>query len=544
MCNSRVMSAACFEVLRRLRRWSRLSGLLLVLTAGCATLPDAPLGAPSTAGLAGPDTTLGRIAARSAPDPELSGFRLMPSGGFALNARLELARRAERSLDLQYYQIENDETGRFVLRELRDAARRGVRVRLLLDDLYTAGADELLLGLAAHPNVEVRLFNPFAAGRGSLKARFAASLFDFERVNRRMHNKLFIADAAMAVAGGRNIGNQYFTRGAGENFIDLDTFVAGALLPRLGALFDRYWNSPYVRPVDSVIASAASRAERQRRFDELTGPASTPAPEAPAPNDVLGYAPIGEDLDAGRLGLIWAPAEAYADAPERVIGRTASYGGVPLIDVDSVRYNVLEQVRRARSEVVMTSPYLIPGRGGLEVLREVRARGVRLGVITNSLAATDEPLVHTAYRRQRVDMLRLGVEVHELSSTRARRSVRLGIFGSSIGRLHAKTAVIDRATLFVGSMNFDPRSELHNTEIGLIIFSPEMAQQVLKLVDVLKRQGAYRLRLGADATSLEWVDDGGSDGAAERVLHEEPDSTFGSRLLLELLAPLTPESLL
>jgi putative cardiolipin synthase len=510
-----------------------------VFISGCASLPPGGLGPPSTARPASPDTALGRLAASASPDPDLSGFRLMPSGGFALDTRLQLARRAQHTLDLQYYQIENDETGRYLLRALRDAAQRGVRVRLLIDDLHTAGQDELLLGLAAHPNLELRLFNPFPS-RGSLKTRFLASLFDFERVNRRMHNKLFIADGAMAVAGGRNIGNQYFRRTAGENFIDLDTFVTGAIVPRLASLFDQYWNSPHVLPVQVVAKSGLSRDQLQRRFDELSSEATTPPPTPPAPNDLLGYGPIADELAAGRLGLIWAGAEAYADSPDRVIGKTTSYGGVPLLDVDSVRYNVVEQIRRARSEVVVASPYLIPGPAGLQVIGELRRRDVKVSVVTNSLAATDEPLVHTGYRRYRPDMLRLGVELYELSSDRVRRSVRLGVYGTRIGRLHMKTAVVDRRTVFVGSMNFDPRSNIHNTEIGLIVFSPEMAQQVVKLVDALKQQGAYRLRLGEHGRGLEWLDE--SDGRA--VLHEEPDSGFWNRLLLELLAPLTPESLL
>ena len=211
-----------------MRRWllPMLWSLAALLASGCATLPDGLAGPPSKALRASTDTALGRLAQAAAPDPDLSGFRLMPGGDFALSTRLELARRAERTLDVQYYHIENDKTGRYFLRTLRDAARRGVRVRLLMDDLYTSGEDALLLGLAATPNLEIRLFNPFPAGRGSLGRRFAASLFNFDRVQRRMHNKLFIADGAMAVAGGRNIGNQYFTRTAGPNFLDLDTFVA------------------------------------------------------------------------------------------------------------------------------------------------------------------------------------------------------------------------------------------------------------------------------------------------------------------------------
>ncbi|MDB5828605.1 MAG: phospholipase [Variovorax sp.] len=516
--------------------------LLLLLTTGCATLPDPAARPATTAMTVSPDTPLGKLAIASQPDRDLTGFRLMPGGDFAFNTRIELARRAQRTIDVQYYQIENDETGRYLLRTLRDAAARGVRVRLLMDDLYTSGEDELLLGLSATPNVELRLFNPFPAWRSGLLNRFTASLFDFARVNRRMHNKLFIVDGAMGVAGGRNIGNQYFTRTAGQNFIDLDTFVTGALIPRLGDLFDQYWNSIYVRPVGEVVQTSLSRDELQSRFDAMTGPATTPPPPPPAPNDVLGYGALSEEFGGASLNLIWATAEAYADAPERVIGKQVTYGGVPLLDVDSVRYNVVEQMRRSRSEVTLVSPYLIPGKAGIEVMREIRGRNVKITVITNSLAATDEPVVHTGYRRYRADMLRLGADLYELSSVRTRQSVRLGLFGTTIGRLHAKSAIFDRSTLFVGSMNFDPRSETHNTEIGLIIHSPEMAEQALKLMEVLKQQGAYRLRFAKGSDSqLEWVSE---EAGRQTVLTEEPDSDFWGRATLELLAPLTPESLL
>ena len=329
------------------RWWRQVAALAAtaLLASGCAVLPADFERQPSSAIAASAETTLGRIAKASSPDPDLSGFRLMPGGDFALDTRLQLARRAQRTLDVQYYQIENDETGRYFLRALRDAALRGVRVRLLLDDLYTAGEDELLLALAATPNLELRLFNPFPAGRGSLLQRFSSSLFDFDRVNRRMHNKLFIADGAMAVAGGRNIGNQYFTQTAGANFLDIDTFVAGALVKRLGSLFDLFWNSPYVRPIGTVVGAPLPPAELQQRFEQATGPATTPAPRPPAPNDVLGYAPLGPELrDGARLDLIWTLAEAYADAPERVVGKTPLYGGVPLLDVEIGRASCRERV--------------------------------------------------------------------------------------------------------------------------------------------------------------------------------------------------------
>ena len=518
-----------------------LAGLALAAFTGCASLAPGLQGPATAAMPVSPGTVLGKLASGAQTDADLSGFRLMPDGRFAFDTRIQLAQRAQESLDVQYYQIHNDETGRYLLRTLRDAAKRGVRVRVLMDDMYTAGDDELLRAFAAHPNIELRLYNPFPAGRGRILTRFLYSLGEFNRVNRRMHNKLFIADGAMAVAGGRNIGNEYFGRNTETNFIDLDTFVTGAIVPRLQSLFDLFWNSPHVLPLQAVVRTELSRQELQRRFEVLTDEASTPPPPRPPPNDPLGYSPMAEDLNAGKLNLIWAEATAYADSPERAIGKTASYGGVPLLDVDSVRYNVVENMRRARSEVAIASPYLIPGEAGLEVMNTARERGVKVSLVTNSLAATDEPLVHTGYRRYRDDMLQVGVELHELSSDRAKRSVRLGVFGTAIGRLHMKTAVYDKSKLFIGSMNFDPRSSIHNTEIGLFIDSPQMAQQVLKLIDTLKSQGAYKLRLGPDGKSLEWIS---TEGDGNTVWYVEPDSSFWDRVMLNLLAPLVPEGLL
>ena len=224
--------------------------------AGCAGLPRDVQRPPSQAIAASADTDLGRIALASAPDRTRSGFRLLSWSAQSLAARIELIRRAQVSLDVQYYVIHDDETGRHLLRALRDAAERGVRVRLLVDDLYTAGTDPLLLGLAAYPNVEVRLFNPFPMGRDSLSARLTLSLFDLGRVNHRMHNKLLVADGAMAVAGGRNIGNEYFMVSGLANYIDLDAFAVGPIVAKLAALFDQYWNS------DTSSRCAPSRCRR------------------------------------------------------------------------------------------------------------------------------------------------------------------------------------------------------------------------------------------------------------------------------------------
>jgi putative cardiolipin synthase len=553
---------------RRIGGWLAAAGLALLLS-GCASLPDKVDRAPSDALAAAADTPLARIAKASTADPEQSGFRLMPTGQFALQARIELARRAQRSLDVQYYQIYNDRTGRYLLRTLRDAADRGVRVRLIIDDLYTAGNDPLLLGFDAHPNIEVRLFNPFPAGRQNFLTRFAVNIHEFDRVHRRMHNKLFIADGVMAVVGGRNIADEYFMASAGANFVDLDTFTIGTILPRLSSLFDEYWNSDRVLPIRAIVKTDLSEERLRADFERMTSAEATPIqrvtklsdeagggeivevvgttggtpePEEPPPNDILGYGPIVDELNAGKVGLIWADAQAYADAPDKVIGRVSTYGIAPIDDVDSVRYNVIEMMRRARKDVVLTSPYLVPGVDGMEVFRHaVERHGVKFTLVTNSLAATDEPVVHTGYRRYRPELLKLGMNLYELSPQKVSRSLRLGRFSSSIGRLHAKSAVVDGERVFIGSLNFDPRSNQHNTEFGLFIQSPQIAQQVLKLVDVIRQQGAYRVTLAANGTDLIWLTSG--PGGVEQIV-EEPEADAWTRFMLEVLSVLVPEGLL
>jgi putative cardiolipin synthase len=356
---------------------------------------------------------------------------------------------------------------------------------------------------------------------------------------------------------------------AGANFVDLDTFVIGALLPRLSGLFDEYWNSPRVRPLREIVKTDASDAELMADFARLTtaeaqpivrvtrqpgetggdetfevigSTGGTPDPEPPPPNDVLGYAPIAEDLKAGKIGLVWADAQAYADNPDKVIGRVSTYAAAPIDDVDSVRYNVVEMMRRARRDVVITSPYLIPGDSGIETFKHSIERwGVKYTLVTNSLAATDEPVVHTGYRRYRPQMLELGMNLYELSPQKVSRSLRLGRFSTSIGRLHAKSAVVDGQRVFIGSMNFDPRSDVHNTEMGLFIESPVLAQQMLKLVDTIRQQGAYKVTLAANGKDVVWTTTG--PGGAEVVV-EEPETDFWTRIMLEVLSVIAPEGLL
>jgi len=253
----------------------------------------------------------------------------MPLGIYSLDARVALANKARYSLDVQYYLVQNDRTGRLLLRNLRDAALRGVRIRLLVDDLYTTGGDPLFRSLAAFPNVEVRLFNPFCCGRESLLAKYTASFADFGRLNHRMHNKLFIADGAIAIAGGRNIADEYFMRSASDNFVDMDAIVVGAVVPQLSSIFDTYWNSPQVYPVEAIIGADLGSEQLRQNFDHLVDDGEQMMTLTLPPNDILGYGPIRDDLDAARLGLAWGKAYAFAvphTSPRRPASRSSRIG--------------------------------------------------------------------------------------------------------------------------------------------------------------------------------------------------------------------------
>ena len=525
--------------------WRAALACLLVCVAlgfaGCASLPDPPPRTASQSLPPNPASSLAQLASAAAVDPQLSGVYLMATGQMALHTRLELLRRASHSLDVQTYHIADDQTGRTLLRLLRDAAERGVRVRLLLDDLYTSGQDELLLGLAAHANVELRLFNPFPAGRGSQVQRFSASLFDFGRVHRRMHNKMLLADGAMAIVGGRNIGNEYFMQHAGDNFLDLDALVVGAVLPSLGELFDAYWNSRHALPIEAIVTTSLSTAELRQRFDTLTGAGTTPPPLPPGQADRYGQGLPFAALDADRLPWIWARAEAFADNPDKILGTETPQDAAPPLDRHGIRHRLVERIRAAQIEVHVASPYVVPTRRSLDTIALLQQRGVRMTVLTNSLAATDEPLVHSAYRRYREEMLRQGIELYELVPLRLPLALGGGVQGEALGRLHAKTVVIDREIFYIGSFNFDHRSATHNTEFGLIVFSPQLAEQAAALLDAVKREAAYRLRLAADGRSIEWHGFA-ADGSA--TVMGEPEVGWSRRLLLELVGPFVPEDLL
>ncbi|RYX90416.1 MAG: phospholipase D family protein [Comamonadaceae bacterium] len=525
------------NVLRQLMRLAGATALaawLAVVLSACGSLPPARVQALEYAMPPDASSPLAVIARASTPPEEHSGFRLMPLGVYSLDARVQLAQRATRSLVLQYYQLENDATGRLLLRALREAAMRGVKVRLLVDDLYTAKSQDLLLALADTPNVKVRLFNPFCCGRNGVLTRFLASP-DFHRLNHRMHNKLFIADGVMAVVGGRNISDEYFVLSPAQNFIDMDALVIGKVLPQLEKIFDAYWNSEQVRPVEDVVPVDVGSRFTGADFDSWVGMAG-PMPVIDLPtSDILGYGPIAEELDAGRMGLLWGQARAVADPPEKPESMS-----VEEAIQNSVTMQVWGVLMNAKSQVDLTSPYLVPGERGMAAFEQLEKKNIKVTLLTNSLAATDEPLVHTGYARYRERLLKGGVDLYELSPARTKASERFGMFGKSLGRLHAKTAAVDRTTIFIGSMNLDPRSASQNTEMGLIVESPQLAREMMRIINVSKLQNSYRLRLD-QAGAIEWLS---TDGEKEIILNAEPESGVLKRIYNRVIAPLVPEMLL
>ena len=497
---------------------------VLVLTAtGCASLPKHVEKSRSYALSDPAATTLGQIVAAAQPDNSSSGVRLLVAGDEALASLIALADHAEHTLDIQYYLIHEDESARTLLRHVRQAADRGVRVRLLVDDLHTAGEDRRFMHLGEYANVEVRVFNPFPGGRFATWTRFVASAWDISRINHRMHNKLFVADNVLAITGGRNIGDQYFTRDPRSNFIDLDVVAAGAIVPQLSESFDAFWNSKSAFPIASVAGrSTAVRAAHASA--PVVADAATPASAEW----------LGRELELRELKLTWVPATVLADRPGKIASESAPG------QEDTIANDIATLMRSAKHELIVISPYFVPGNDGVELLRELIGRGVRVRILTNSLAATDSPLVHTGYARYRVPLLKLGVELSEVRPRLGQKRARFHPFGSSTASLHAKALVIDQRTVFIGSMNMDARSARTNSELGLVMRSGEIARQVSNLIDDLSADGSYRLQLNTGG-SLEWVS---GEPGAERYWSSDPGASRMQRLALMLFAPFAPEELL
>ena len=402
--------------------------LTLLSLGGCAALPRAEIAdrPAETAIPMSTDTAFGALVTRQAKAaPGLSGFRLLSEGSTALDARLSLIRGAQRSIDLQTFELDDDELGRLILRALREASARGVRVRLLLDDFNTSGMDRLLMGLAAFPNVEVRLFNPFGAGRTSTPTRWINMAFDVRRLNHRMHNKLMVADGALAIFGGRNLTNAYFVRDTNSNFIDMEAVAAGPIAAELAAAFDTYWNSPVVRGLLSVVARTGTDnsvptddppESRQAWFDAHVADAREAGRLPLLARDLFGVAPLSVELAAGHLTLQWSRSVVMVDPPDKA---DPSLGRFDI--TRSVSHRIVEYYLKSERRLLIVSPYFVPGPEGVAAMKSGTDRGGEIIVVTNLLEDSDEPLAVLAYERYRVPMLKIGVQLFEISSRQVRR---------------------------------------------------------------------------------------------------------------------------
>ncbi|MBF8223544.1 phospholipase D family protein [Halomonas sp. 328] len=476
---------------------SRLAFLLLLslLLTGCI-----PPAVTRTASMALPPhevatTRLGEWALDEAAARQgRSGFRLLPRGGEAFAVRAALLDQAERTLDVQSYIADDGITSRVLMQRALQAAERGVRVRLLLDDLASLGSEAYLAALDSHPGVEVRLFNPLLRGRGNLLTRGLMMGVDFDRQHRRMHNKLWVVDNAVAITGGRNLGDEYFDADEQRNFADLDVLAAGPIVGDLSASFDSFWRHPLAQPL-ARFATAEPGAWRTLR-EELEAWLAAQREDNPYFLALKQrYAESPERFLVGHL--TWAHGEALWDDPGKV-----RQAGRPSLD-QTLAGELLARRHALEGRLLLISAYFVPTRAGVEGLVELAEAGVETTVITNSLAATDIPAVHGAYARYRPALLEQGVRLFELRPD-GEDGASLGLPGASDSSLHIKAMAFDTDRLFVGSFNIDPRSLWWNTEVGLLIESPELNAELWALAELgMSPALSFEVRQ-ADDGGLSW----------------------------------------
>jgi cardiolipin synthase C len=479
------------------RPW--LAAACVLLLCACATMPPgANYPKIASTALAHPEvTSVGRkVEARANGHPGLSGFRLFASGSDAFTVRVQMANAAQRTLDVQYFIFKDDDTGQLLMSAMLQAASRGVRVRVLMDDTEARGQDDRVALLAANPNVEVRLYNPFYYRGPIAVVRFAEFALTMSRLDYRMHNKLFIVDNAIGVVGGRNVGDEYFDVGDAPQFGDYDVLAMGPIVRNLSKSFDAYWNSSLSIPVGALFGSKPT-GPKLHAVEQQLAAHKQDMHQSDEERAVRTGNPLAALLDSGS-GVVWARAEVLADSPDK-----ASVEGGDTIGA-LFRRRLLEAAAEVKTELLIVSPYFIPGAKGEALLKNLRARGVTVRVLTNSLLSTDVVAVHAGYRRYRVPLLEAGVGLYEVKPLPGKPQPRGGLLKTpSSGQfsLHAKAFVFDRKRIFIGSANFDRRSLHLNTEIGLMIDSPDLAQQVVTRFNTIANPAnSFVLALAGDGS--------------------------------------------
>ena len=553
-----------------------LGGLVLLTSVwltGCASLPSDVQRPVSTALADNSGTRLGAaVSARAAAATTRndSAFALVGSAELAFTSRMTLIKAAEKTLDLQYYAIHADDTTERMFEALREAAARGVRVRILLDDFNTAGKDAQVLQLAFEKNIEMRLFNPLPSSRASGLWRIVSSLSDAARLQRRMHNKIFVADNAVAITGGRNLGDTYFGQSEGVNFVDIDVLAAGRIARDLSRSFDGYWNNPLAYPVQSLISARDIEALKPKPVAAASTSPEKSAPLAPEPTRAQADAntpnkttvtrvavnPAGltttiaalpDTTDLRLLSWTWAASTMLVDKPSKIADDADAAEESNNTTVDGL----LSLMARAKTDLLVVSPYFVPGPEMMKQFADLRKSGVRVRVLTNSLASNDAVAAHAGYVRYREGLIAMGVEMYEM---RSEQRGTVSSFGSGAGlgagsgggssgasraSLHAKAVVVDNRLLVVGSMNLDLRSKLQNSEVAIAIRNRKLASEATALIEPGLTTGAYRVELVNG--QLIWRAPAGS-GLPDAT--SEPDASLGLKLLVKVISPFAPDEML
>ena len=504
----------------------------MILLCGCATLPENVNRPESFAYTDTGDTVIGReFADEIAEHPGKSGFYLLDDGLDAFVARGVFAQYAERSIDVQYYLYHADLVGRLLADQLLKAADRGVRVRMLVDDMGLAGRDFNVAAVDSHPNLEIRIFNPFSRKT----ARMTQFVTRMGSVTRRMHNKSFTVDGQVTILGGRNIGNEYFEADPDLAFADLDVFAVGPVAREVSTSFDRYWNNELAYPVSALVDAPPTPEEvRQirRQLDDFVA-----GQEDSAYLKALRNSKLAQQFRDDEAQLIWGDAVVIYDQPEKL-----------LHDTDRTEFHLAPKlkpyVEGVDKELILFSPYFVPGKAGPAFLTDLVKRGVRVRILTNSLASNNISIVHAGYAKYRKPLLRGGVELYEMNKKlpRVQRKEKKGPRGSSRAVLHAKSFVFDREQVFIGSLNLDPRALIHNTEIGVVLASREIAEGMGDWFDENIGKLAFRLELKKDEDGSEELLWHGIVDGKPQTFDVEPYTGFWKRFGIGFLGLLPIES--
>jgi cardiolipin synthase C len=526
--------------------WRTFRVVLLIATglAGCTSIPGAHYSKSHSVALTDFESTrLGRQFSRdSGANGGRTAFRLINVGVDGFLMRLEMITAAERTLDLQYFIFRGDESGCLLRQALLHAAERGIRVRVLVDDGDTVPGDEQLLALSGHGSIEIRVFNPFRYRGHNKVIRDTEFLLRHSRLDYRMHNKMLIADGAVGLVGGRNVGDQYFQIDPASQFADDDVFAGGPIMRDVSAKFDEFWNSALAIPAEALARGHSSSKEPTTNSGCRPARAPKLATAGFDYEDKLAHGEPFAGVLNGQLPLVWADARFIGDSPDKKSVVAGARTGVLMYEP------VADAVKQAKTELLMVSPYFVPTKGEVRLLEDSRARGVHVGVLTNSLESAPDLAAHSGYVHQRAILLKDGVEFHEvrarLGNTRGSgESARIAQYGNYA--LHGKLFVFDRDKAYIGSMNFDQRSKHLNTEIGLLLDNAELAQQVAARFEAMTReQSAYTVLLrpseGGKSSRLVWRT---SQEGHPVELYSEPARSGWQKFKVRLLSllPLDPE---